>query len=458
MDQLKRFLDFSYLLNDNEKDLPEEVKKVIDFFDSHNLWFQLSRNKEKLELNRTVEALGCISAAHVRNRLGHIGIPLEHELKSFLGRFTDSEGTEQFIVLHCRGNQELDFDKINRILKTTSGVRKLTDKELLRLLFSTSYGLVNPFSLDGKNSEIPLIQMFDESLEINNISPYTMMTNAGDLTWGIEFKPSQVIPAIQNSRIEDIVTNSTLRQIKSGKEKVKIGIITGNAPESGILLWQQINQMIREKLNGNFYGDISFPFVIVESIPDMGLSMDLDSREEETWEALKTGIVSLCEQGVGILCIACNTTQYFTPRIQEITSKYGTRFISIASVTLNYLEKENINEFALLGVKYVTDLDNGWSAFNALRKFIIETLTEENIKQIHNLAFKVKNEGITEAGLNKLRDLLRVSTRSKNIIIALTEISILLNRQRKTEKNYIDTLELLAEAVTDEYLKLIGNI
>lgn len=452
MGYLYRNTDFSYLLEKNEKDLPEEVKKVIDFFESHNLWFQLSRN---------LEAGGCKDAANKRNRLGHTGIPLGHELKSFLGKFTDCSCTEQFIALHCRGNQELDFDKINSILNATIGVRRLTDREKLRLLFSTSYGLVNPFSLGGKSSKIPIIQMFDKSLERNNTSPYTMMTNAGDLTWGIEFKPVQVISVIKNCMVEDIVANNSSSKLDIGRKKVKIGIITGNAPDSGILLWKQINQKVREKLNSNFYGDISFPYIIVVSIPDMGLSMELDSREKETWKALKSGIVSLCQQGVEILCIACNTTQYFIPRIRQITSEYGAKFISIPEVTLDHIKKENIREFAFLGVKYVTDLENDWSAFKALNKCKIETLSEKNIKKIHKLAFEVKKEGITGTGINCLRDLLDNSTHMQNIVVALTEISILLENQKNKSKkgrNYIDTLEILAEAIAKEYIKYSADI
>jgi aspartate/glutamate racemase/prolyl-tRNA editing enzyme YbaK/EbsC (Cys-tRNA(Pro) deacylase) len=451
MEHLNRYTNFNHLLKDDEKGLPEGVKKVIDFFDSNRLWFQLSRN---------LPAGNCRDAVNKRTRLGHTGIPLGHELKSFLGKFTNSKGNKQFIALHCRGNQELDFEKVNRTLNAKIGVSRLTDRELNRFM-STAFGLVNPFSIDGKNSKIPIIQVFDKSLERNNISPYTMMTNAGDLKWAIEFKPAQIISAIKNSLIEDIVINSDWKQLNTEQKSVKIGIITGNAPESGILLWKQINQRVREKLNSNFLGDISFPHVIVESIPDMGLSMELDSREEETWEVLKSGIVSLCNQGVEILCIACNTTQYFTPAIQEITSGYGVKFISIPDVTLAYLENEKIKEFAFLGVKYVTDLENDWSAFKALRKFKVETLSEKDLEMIHELAFNVKTDGITGTGINHLRDLLDNTTHLQNIVVALTEISILLENQKNKSKkgrNYIDTLDILADAVANEYLRIKENV
>lgn len=443
----KNYRKYYYLLKEGESALPAEVRKTIDFFSSNNIWFHLSRNSE---------ARSCREAASRRFRLGHIGIPLEHELKSYFGKFINAAGVEQYVVLHCKGNQELDFDKVNKVLEAKLGVERLEIEDLHKIFsFENGYGLVNPFNLDPRFLDTHILQVFDRSLTENNRSPYTMMTNAGDLTWAVEFKPSQLIETIKHPMVEDIIRVDDTYESQTPPWQQKIGIITGNAPESGILLWQKINQFIREKSIIYFYGDISFPHVIVESIPDMGLSMELDIREHETWDALKKGIISLCKQGATILCIACNTTQYFTPEIRKITKQYGTRFISIPDVTFDYLEKNSIKEFALLGVKYVTGLNEKWSAFKPLRKFKVETLLETTIQQIHNLAFRVKNEGITEAGLNKLRDLLNASTKSKNIVIALTELSLLLSPQKKRSRKgrkYIDTLELLAEAAADEYL------
>jgi len=445
------YKEYSYLLEDSEKELPAKVKKTIIFFKSHDLWFNLSRN---------LEARSCRDAANKRNRLGHTGIPLKHELKSFFGKFTNAAGNEQFVVLHCKGNQELDFDKIKRVLNAKGEVHRLTDEELANL-FELDYGVVNPFTLDPLFLNTPLLQVFDRSIEENHIPPYTMMTNAGDLTWAIEFKPLQLIDAILHSRVENIIYNSNSKNKGKTIGYPKVGIITGNAPESGILLWGKTNQIIRKKMATTFYGDISFPYVMVESIPDMGLSMELDLREQETWQALRNGIISLCHRGATILCIACNTTQYFIPKIRDITRQYKAKFISIPEVTFNYLKKENIKGFAFLGVKYVTELDKKWSAFKDLRKFKVETLSEESINQIHELAFKVKQEGITGAGINKLRDLMDSATKSKNIVIALTELSILLDNQKKRSRkgrNYFDTLDLLAEAVADEYISATKSL
>ncbi|MDQ1354344.1 MAG: hypothetical protein QG657_4653, partial [Acidobacteriota bacterium] len=186
------YSDFYHLLASGETDFPDGVKKIIDFFTTNNLWFNLSRN---------VKALGCREAANKRNRLGHTGIPLEHELKSFFGKFINAGGNEQYVVLHCKGHQELDHDKIKKTLRARQEVNKLANEELAEI-FHMDYGLINPFTLDPLFWDTPILQVFDRSLKVNDILPYTMMTNAGDLTWAIEFKPNELFEVVKHYRLE----------------------------------------------------------------------------------------------------------------------------------------------------------------------------------------------------------------------------------------------------------------
>ena len=60
--------------------------------------------------------------------------------------------------------------------------------------------------------------------------------------------------------------------------------------------------------------------------------------------------------------------------------------------------------------------------------------------------------------LSKLGKLIDNATKTNTIILALTELSILLNSQRKffikkSKKVYLDTLTILAEAIGDMYTK-----
>jgi len=147
--------------------------------------------------------------------------------------------------------------------------------------------------------------------------------------------------------------------------------------------------------------------------------------------------------------------QYFGPLIKEICDPKGVRYISIPEVTVNYINENGIKDFAFLGIKHVTDFEN-WSAFKELKNYTVEFLDEQTLKKIDDLAYIVKQGGTTEKGINKLRDLLNQTVKSDNVIIALTELSILFKTRTKksnSDRVYIDTLNLLARAISSLYLK-----
>ena len=435
------YQDAIKLLKENEVDLSKNVKETIKFFVENNIWYILSRNPI---------VKSCKEAANKRYRLGHIGIPLEDELKSYLGKYENENKETKYVIFHCKANQILDFDKIKKILKIKNEIEKLSEEELFEN-FSMKYGIVNPFLLiNNKN----IIQFFDKYLYYSKVSitPYTMMTNAGDFTWAIEFKIKDVIKNIDNCIYNEIIITDD--DINDLEFTPKIGIITGNAPESGISLWSRINRIFREKLEENFCGDVSLPKIIVDSLPEMGMTMELDKRNEDSWIAIKKSIENFISQGVTIIGIACNTSQYFTEKIREISDKNNVKYISIQDCVINYLNKNNINDFAFLGIRFVSPF-NEWSAFKKLQYYNIEKIPDEILEKIVKLAYKVKTEGVNQTGLQQLSNLINKNIQSKHIIIALTEISLLFEFNKKIQKSnniYIDTLNLYAESISDEYL------
>src|SRR6185503_18488751 len=70
---------------------PKGVLRTLEFFASRGLWYILSNN---------LESRSCRDAVQKRYRLGHVGIPLEDELKSFFAKFSPEPGTEEFAVFH----------------------------------------------------------------------------------------------------------------------------------------------------------------------------------------------------------------------------------------------------------------------------------------------------------------------------------------------------------------------
>ncbi len=412
------------------------TKQVETIVNELKIWFSITENSK---------VLSCKGAANNRKRIGFKGIPLMDELKSNLVFYINNRGNKKYALIHCRGNQLLDFDKLNNLFH--SQVQRVSSSEL-KNKFQLNYGTVNPFVL-MKNTNI--IQIFDSSITRKYLPPYTMMTNASHVERGIEFYPNELIGKLENAIVGDIIQNHTYPTISP----YKIGILTGNSPESGIMLWEKLNFHIRDQLSSKFIGDFSFPHILIESLPEMGLSIELESRELPTKVAVLRGIENLCENGANLICVACNTTQFFEKEINEICNKYKAKFISMIESLKLHLDGNGIEEFDFLSIKSVADFQK-WSAFKPLKKdYKINLPNEKILSQISNLSFEVKKNRISSKGINKLRDLINNSTINNNIVIALTELSILIEHQKnrkKSSKNYIDTLSVLAERIATIYV------
>lgn len=423
---------------------PSPVLKTAAFFERCGHWCLLARN---------TKALSCRDAANKRYRLGKLGIPLEDELKSFLGQYVGTDGRTRYVAVHCRGDQLLDIGKIRQALGTSSNVERLittdSSEEAANL-----YGLVNPFSLaDGFQGE-PVVQLFDQSVLDFRGLPNTMMTNAGDRTWSVEFRPRDVIEALGDwAKVTDATEAPAIRQ----EGPVTIGIITGNAPDSGIILWQHINRRVQEVMGSRFQGDLSYPPVSVRSVPGLGLSMELDKRAEQVWEQLEPAVRSLCEEGARLLCLACHTNHYFTERIRAVAAGYGANFISVAETVGEWARHNQVPELTLVGISYVAGLGE-WSAYRQLSGVVrVEPLSEKGLERIHELGYHVKQEGATEAGRNRLRSILNDEAHTSHVVIALTELSILLDSQRKPGKSsrvIVDALRIYGEEIADAYIGL----
>jgi len=417
---------------------PNEVLNLEKKLENKKIWFNTSNNY------KNKEAGSCWDAALKRNRLGHPNIPIFCELKSNFG-FIIKNNKKKYVMVHCRGNQKIDREKVNKI--TGVKCQKMDKIELNNL--GLRFGLVNPFFGFDRTD---ILQIFDESLMTQDFIPNTMMTNASHSRWGIEFKIDELISSLPNKLINDVIIENTKFKIT----KHKIGILTGNSPESGMLLWEKINDRIRNNLinkNKNYFlGDISYPEVIIESNPGMGLSMELDKRYEDVKEVVKKGIINLCERGATIVCIACNTTQCFSEISKEICSKHKADYVSIPETTYDYLMSKEITKFDFIGINHVSDFEK-WSAFENLKNdFHLYLPNKKNINEINDLAYKVKKNSATVQELYKINK----SSKTNCIVLALTELSILfksVKNKNKSGKVYCDTLTILAEAIGDKCTK-----
>lgn len=234
-----------------------------------------------------------------------------------------------------------------------------------------------------------------------------------------------------------------------------IGILTGNGPDSGALLWKKINESIEEKLGDRFFkGDSSYPEIKVASIPDMGLSMELDKRYNATENMIIKSTIDLCNNGITLMCIACNTTQYFKEKIENICKLYSIKFISIPDVINEYLEKNQIGLFDFLGVSHVVDFKK-LSAFKDLyEKYTIPTLNDDAINMISSMSFAVKRKELNKAR-GSLINLIKNNMKHDTIIVASTEVSMILSEFKGVIRNktVVDSLQLLASHIASVYIE-----
>lgn len=469
-------INWADTLNLNEP-LPRMALICGNRINESGIWWQASRN------HIDKEVYGCRQAVKYRSRLGsggNGGIPLWAEVKSLIGIAIDSgTGTKRFFAAHSRANVRFVINRIVKLLglnEESTKIQALIDDETDsesngngdgELRGQKYYGLVNPFNVDlifkdviGEKIEgDEIYQLFDETLELFGGFPRTVMSNLGDRTLAFEMYPSDLISSTKRmfpkTLVGKISETSPIWLGLAGKHKKdywlqfpppegpKIGILTGNAPESGMTLWRDILEAFRNQYSN--LADVLMPEIHIHSLPPMGLSMELVKREEQVWNEMEKAVKILLEAGCKIITLACNTTIYYEPKIMKLCEKYvGARFVSIAEACMpairNALKvRSGRPSVGLVGIGPVIDMIGPYSGYK-------RHLEAEGIEVVpcpgEELAFAVKNLGGTKRELlTKFRQLINKELPNEQIIVlALTEVSMVyrqhLAESSKKSKKY----------------------
>ena len=430
--------------------LPERVAAALAFFQRQGVWHVVSRNSS---------ATSCRDAAARRKRLGAVSIPLHDELKSLCVVLYRTDRSRRFVLLHARANARFDLERAGGLLLASRPLARVAAEELTAHL-QTGYGTVNPFSEADH-----FIQVFDEDIFRSYSPPHTMMTNLGEHTWAVEFEPAALVEALRREAPEVLVGDITGQKGKDHRLPV-FGIITGNGPESGMALWRHINGKVFHTLDADkrMAGDLSFPRVLVHSLPEMGLSMELAVREASVWQVIEKAVRELCESGATHLALACNTTPYFAEAIQAVAVPYQATFVSIADIAYQSLLRRRLDDVTLLGIPTVADMGER-SAYRKLADLDVRPADPRVLDDLQELGYMVKRMGLSgqdNKALNKLQHIIRAGVKTKRVMIALTEISVLLERfpklrDRIGEIEVIDPLRLYGEYLADQFLQALPN-
>jgi aspartate/glutamate racemase len=445
-------------------------------------------------------ALSCMQAVRLRNRLGsgnNGGIPLWAELKSIVGIARSSDGRTIPYAAHTRANTRIDEQLLIPALgldPEKTSLQSILDEDaehdesgsttIRKELRERWFGLVNPFTADRVLSEFgdldlslaDVVQLFDASLLLPAGVPDTMMTNLGDRTRAMEISPTDLIEAVRahscEAHLGEIAVSCPIWLGQGGRYQKdvfmnwppplgpRIGILTGNGPESGVTLWQDINATVR-----GLYPqvpDVLMPDVLVHSVPGMGLSMNLVTREKDVRETVLNGIRDLLQLDCKLITVACNTTIYFEPEIAALCAEFGARFISIAEAAVSAATRALAAQadsvgVGLIGIGPVIDLDGDFSGY---RRYLTEAGISVATCPADDFAFEIKNQPDSTSRAATFGRLVRSLPPTTDVVIlALTEASIVFRRdiaphlqKRSDSRMYIDALAELGGYMAFVYL------
>jgi aspartate racemase len=230
-------------------------------------------------------------------------------------------------------------------------------------------------------------------------------------------------------------------------QEKRIGIIAGSGPEAGIDLWMKILKANKAKMGKKFKGDQDAPHVVIHSVPELGLSMDIDQYKEEVRRSLLDTVGKIAKEA-GLLAIACNTLHYYSRDIhREISQlKLNVEFVSIVDAVTHYIKSNNIKQVALLGSKYGMDLGKEGIYTPVLGVADIELPTDLN--DVHQLVYDIKRLGPDDDAVKYKFMSIISRLNSKHILLACTELPLV--KPKLDGIHFIDGTDLLAQELVEK--------
>src|SRR6267143_1529052 len=227
-----------------------------------------------------------------------------------------------------------------------------------------------------------------------------------------------------------------------------LGIIGGLGPESTVDYYQRIIALYRERT-----GDGSYPQFIINSV-DLKTGLDfMDANDLASMaDYLLEGIGKLARAGADFGLISANTPHIV---FDEVASNSPIRLISIVEATCATAKTRKLKRLALLGTRYTMQSNFYPKVFS---REGIELLVPEPDDQdyIHE---KYMNELIpgkflpeTRADLLAIVDRLKAKSDIDGVILAGTELPLILRHADHNGVPFLNTMKIHAEAAVTEML------
>lgn len=215
--------------------------------------------------------------------------------------------------------------------------------------------------------------------------------------------------------------------------KPKIGILGGIGPESSALFYKQFIQLVQSK---NIKSNIEYPHIILESIPAPELLL-----KNPDLSMYKEALVNLEKAGADFIVIVCNTAYVFIDQFENVVD---IPILNLNEETKKILDKNEVKKITIFGSKKTSDklfhFDN----------IEIESISESDSEIIDKIILDY-NAGINKRELEKQLINLIKKYPQKNVLVACTELSIIL---KNAGLKYLDTFDILLDATFQKWKTL----
>ena len=221
-----------------------------------------------------------------------------------------------------------------------------------------------------------------------------------------------------------------------------LGIIGGLGPESTLDYYQRIIALYRERT-----GDGHYPEFVVVSV-DLKKGLDFMEANDLSGMAdyLVEGIGKLARAGANFGIISANTPHIV---FDEVASKSSIPLISIVEATRSAAKSKNLKRLALFGTRY-TMRANFYPKVFVSEEIDLLVPDHQDQEYIHD---KYMNELVpgkflpkTRAGLLAIVDRMKTKSDIDGVILAGTELPLVLRAPDHNGIPFLDTTKIHCEA------------
>jgi len=228
----------------------------------------------------------------------------------------------------------------------------------------------------------------------------------------------------------------------------RIGLLGGMSWESTALYYQQINELVKEKLGRLHSAQIAMISVDFQEIEDLQQKGNWD----QAGKILSQAAVQIEAAGADFLLICTNTMHKVAPQIE---AAIGIPLLHIADATADEIRKQGLKSIGLLGTRFTMEQEFYAGRLTAKHGLQVLIPPKEDRLIVHRVIYEELVLGIVKE--DSRRTFLRImddlrARGAQGVIEGCTEI-VMLVQQKHTGIPLFDTTAIHAQKAVEIALK-----